>query len=172
MKHLSSNQPPTLSVRFPPTGLEGRVDVGTRALIPMSAPLNNEKEPTAVFSRSTSPPSVDRTPPFSRRKISANPAPAVPAAFDFCSASPAGPSSLGENQATPSVDRRSRATHIFPVIRPQGVALPFLSSADSPCCTSDASLYSHSPTGGRFHRWPHRSHNRAGHLRLSRRATC
>ena len=157
---------------LPPTGLEGRVDVGNLGLIPMSPPLNNEKDPTFACFRTASPPFVVHTHPLSRRKISSNPAPAVPAALDFCSASPAGPSPLGESQATPWFDRRSRATHIFPVTRVQGVALLSFFPAETPRCTPDASLRPHRTIGGHFNRWPHGSHNRQRRIRLSKRATC
>ena len=171
MTRLAFTQP-FHPVHRPPTGTEERVDVRHVGFISMSPSLLNKKDPTLVCFWPTSPLFVGPTPPSSPRTISNNPAPAVPAAHDFCSASPAGPSLLGEPQATPWFDRRFQANHIFPVNRTQGVALLFLPTAESPCCPTDASLHSHCTTGGHLNRWTHRSHHRPGHSRLQRRATC
>lgn len=167
MNHLSF--PPPLCL--PPSGLEGRVDAGDFGFIPMNPPLTNEKEPTSACSRIASPPHAIHTQPLSSPKISANPAPAVPAALDFCSAPPAGPFPMGESQATPWFDCRSRATHTFPVTRVQGVA--FLSSlpAAPPRCPTDASFLHCRTTGGRLNRRPHGSPHRSGRVRLAKCAT-
>ena len=156
----------------PPTGTEERVDVRNVGFIPMNPSLLSKKDPTLVCFRPTSPFFVVPTPPSSPRNVSDNPAPAVPAAHDFCSAPPAGPSLLGDPQATPWFDRRFQANHIFPVNRTQGVALLSLPPAESPCCPTDAPLHSHCTTGGHLNGWTHRSHHRPGHSRLSRRAAC
>ena len=162
---------PTKPFCLPPSGSEGRVDVGDLGSIPMDPTLNNEKEPTSACSWTASPLSVVHTQPFSRSKISTNPAPAVPAAIDFCSASPAGPSLMGESQATPWIECRSRALHIFPVTRIQGVAFLSPTPAVPLRCRPDASLHSRCTTGGRLNRRPHGSLHRTSRIRLEKRAT-
>ena len=159
-------------VHRPPTGTEERVDVRNVEFIPMKSSLPNEKDPTLVCFCPASPLSVVRTPPSLNGTIPDNPAPAVPAVHDFCSAPPAGPSLLGEPQATPWFNHRFQANHTFPVTRIQGVAPLYLLTAESPCCPTDASLHSHCTTGGHLNRWTHRSHHRPGHSRLPKRATC
>ena len=157
---------------FPPTDPEGRkcAEVQETAT-PAESYRTTTMGPTRALLPNHSPPSGSVRPPIVDNPYFTNPVPVVPAVDEFPIAPPDGPSTWGETFATSRLTCRSLSFRVSHVNCERDVA--FISfPADSPSCTSHASILPHRKPGGLVHRGPHRSSHRTHRVRFSRGPIC
>jgi len=170
MSHLS----PTTH-HFPPPGLEGRYcDEVSGTITQIVSHRAQKSGPTRAFLQITPFSSRSERSPDLQNSSFTNPAPVVPADFDFSSAPPAGPlPPVGEKQATPQSMPTHATAHSPAVSRDWGVAL--ISSTAPvvpPCSPPHAPFRAHCTAGSRQHRRLHGPSNRPGRLRLETGRSC
>lgn len=168
MRHFSSS---TLNTFFPPPGLGGRSRVEVLASISkIDSYRTTIPGHTCAFQTIIpfSPRSL-RIPDYLRSHFT-NPAPVVPAVFDFTSAPPAGPyPNLGERSVTSRHLSSSEPEHGTLLDRYRGVT-PQSSPPDAPPCTPPhAPFHAHRTALSCLNRRGDESIGQTGRLRLSKR---